>query len=359
MTLQDLWLMIKHYSRWVVLVPIICGVLAGGAGALLGMVNGSVHTAASTLTVIDPTGLVSSTSLANLVNVFAQDQAELESGGDSGVTVKTEVDSSTQSIKFEVAAPSEQASLDVANRLAERTADAAQSALVEQGTAYMEAVDEMGSQPLTEEGTYINAGATADERAAALRSCFFSVSSATKVEAGGMVSLFVKYLTIGVLGGLFLVVCSLILVDSVKRPMKSSKDIETVTDLPGWAASDNRQAGKRLWMNIQFAAKSHIESICLLPVSGGKQMGIKEAISEAMSEEPSGDMGDSSIRIEACDSIEKSIVGARVAKEASVTIVTAVCWKDSEPALCGVLEELQLASANVVGIVLLSGEEAM
>lgn len=232
MTLQDLWLMIKHYSRWVVLVPIICGVLAGGAGALLGMVNGSVHTAASTLTVIDPTGLVSSTSLANLVNVFAQDQAELESGGDSGVTVKTEVDSSTQSIKFEVAAPSEQASLDVANRLAERTADAAQSALVEQGTAYMEAVDEMGSQPLTEEGTYINAGATADERAAALRSCFFSVSSATKVEAGGMVSLFVKYLTIGVLGGLFLVVCSLILVDSVKRPMKSSKDIETVTDLP-------------------------------------------------------------------------------------------------------------------------------
>ena len=42
MTLQDLWLMIKHYSRWVVLVPIICGVLAGGAGALLGMVNGSV-----------------------------------------------------------------------------------------------------------------------------------------------------------------------------------------------------------------------------------------------------------------------------------------------------------------------------
>lgn len=188
---------------------------------------------------------------------------------------------------------------------------------------------------------------------------FFSVSSATKVEAGGMVSLFVKYLTIGVLGGLFLVVCSLILVDSVKRPMKSSKDIETVTDLPVWAVSDNRQAGKRLWMNIQFAAKSHIESICLLPVSGGKQMGIKEAISEAMSEEPSGDMGDSSIRIEACDSIEKSIVGARVAKEASVTIVTAVCWKDSEPALCGVLEELQLASANVVGIVLLSGEEAM
>ena len=353
MTLQDLWLMIKHYSRWVVLVPIICGVLAGGAGALLGMVNGSVHTAASTLTVIDPTGLVSSTSLANLVNVFAQDQAELESGGDSGVTVKTEVDSSTQSIKFEVAAPSEQASLDVANRLAERTADAAQSALVEQGTAYMEAVERWAAN------LYINAGATADERAAALRSCFFSVSSATKVEAGGMVSLFVKYLTIGVLGGLFLVVCSLILVDSVKRPMKSSKDIETVTDLPVWAVSDNRQAGKRLWMNIQFAAKSHIESICLLPVSGGKQMGIKEAISEAMSEEPSGDMGDSSIRIEACDSIEKSIVGARVAKEASVTIVTAVCWKDSEPALCGVLEELQLASANVVGIVLLSGEEAM
>ena len=70
-------------------------------------------------------------------------------------------------------------------------------------------------------------------------------------------------------------------------------------------------------------------------------MGIKEAISEAMSEEPSGDMGDSSIRIEACDSIEKSIVGARVAKEASVTIVTAVCWKTRNP-----LSVVSLKSCN-------------
>lgn len=158
MTLQDLWLVIKHYSKWVILVPAICAVLVGGAGALLGVVNGAVYTASSTLTVIDPTGLVSSTSLANLVNVFARDQAELENNGDNGVTVKAEVDSSTQSIKFEVAAPSEQESMDIANRLAERTADAAQSALVEQGTAYMEAVDEMGNQPFAEESTYINAG---------------------------------------------------------------------------------------------------------------------------------------------------------------------------------------------------------
>ena len=358
MTLQDLWLLIKRYSKWVILVPVICAVLAGGAGALSGVVGGAMYTASSMLTVIDPTGLVSSTSLANLVNVFAQDQAELENNGDNGVTVKAEVDSSTQSIKFEVTAPSEQESMDIANRLAERTADAVQSALVEQGAAYMEAVDEMGNQPLAEEGTYINAGATADERAAALRSCFFSVSSATKAEADGVVSRVVKYLLVGILGGLFLAICALVLIDSVKRPIKSSKDIEAVTDLPVWSVSDSRQAGERLWMNIQFATKGPIGSICLLPVSGGKQMGIKEVISKAMSEEPSGDMGNSGIRIETCDSIGESIVGARIAKEASVTIVTAVCWKDSEPTLCGVLEELRLASANVVGIVLLAGEDA-
>lgn len=358
MTLQDLWLVIKHYSKWVILVPAICAVLVGGAGALLGVVNGAVYTASSTLTVIDPTGLVSSTSLANLVNVFARDQAELENNGDNGVTVKAEVDSSTQSIKFEVAAPSEQESMDIANRLAERTADAAQSALVEQGTAYMEAVDEMGNQPFAEESTYINAGATADERAAALRSCFFSVSSATKAEADGVVSRVVKYLLVGVLGGLFLAICTLALIDSVKRPIKSSRDIESVTDLPVWAVSDNRQAGERLWTNIQFAAKSPIESICLLPVSGNKQLRIKEIISNAMSEEPPDDTSDSSVRIDACDSIRESIVGARIAKDASITIVAAACWKDSESTLCGVLEELQLASANVVGIVLLAGEDA-
>lgn len=349
--------MIKHYSRRVILVPIICGILTGGAGALLGMVNGAVYTASSTLTVIDPTGLVSSASLANLVNVFAQDQAELENDGDNGVTAKTEVDSSAQSIKFEVTAPGEQESMDIANRLAERTADAAQSALVEQGTAYMEAVDEMGNEPLAEEGTYINAGATADERAAALRSCFFSVSSATKAEADGVALRVIKYLLVGILGGLFLAICALALIDSVKRPIKNSEDIETVTDLPVWMVSDSRQTGERLWTNIQFAAKGPIESICLLPVSGARKTGIKEVISKAMDGEPSGDMSNSSIRIEACDSIEESIVGARIAKEASITIVTATCWSDTKPMLYDALEELQLAAANVAGVVLMSGKD--
>lgn len=191
-----------------------------------------------------------------------------------------------------------------------------------------------------------------------MRSCFFSVSSATKAEADGVVSRVVKYLLVGVLGGLFLAICTLALIDSVKRPIKSSRDIESVTDLPVWAVSDNRQAGERLWTNIQFAAKSPIESICLLPVSGNKQLRIKEIISNAVSEEPPDDTSDSSVRIDACDSIRESIVGARIAKDASITIVAAACWKDSESTLCGVLEELQLASANVVGIVLLAGEDA-
>lgn len=39
-------------------------------------------------------------------------------------------------------------------------------------------------------------------------------------------------------------------------------------------------------------------------------MGIKEAISEAMSEEPSGDMGVLAFVLRHADSIEKSIVGA-------------------------------------------------
>lgn len=108
--------MIKHYSKWVILVPAICAVLVGGIGAFLSVVNGAVYAASSTLTVIDPTGLVSSTSLANLVNVFAQDQVELENVGDNGVTVKAEVDPSAQSIKFQVTAPGEQESMDIANR---------------------------------------------------------------------------------------------------------------------------------------------------------------------------------------------------------------------------------------------------
>lgn len=356
MTLQDLWLVIKHYSKWVILVPVICAVLAGGAGALLGVVNGAVYTASSTLTVIDPTGLTNSSSIINLINVFAQDQSKIEGISDKDAIIETSVDPSSQSVRFKVKTPDEQKSVDLANLLADKTADAAKSALDDHSDAYVEAMGEISAPSLSEEEARISADAITEERIAALRSCFFVVSPSMSAEKASAMSYVAKYAAMAFLAGLFLVVCVLVLVDSAKRPLKCKRDVEAASKLPVWTIADVSQSGERLWANIQFAARNSLESVCILPVSGGKRSDVERTLLGAMREAGLGDAIGKDPRVMACDSLENSIVGVRVAKVSSVTIVAAVRWRDTAPALCDVLEELRLASANVVGIILLSGE---
>lgn len=365
MTLHDLWLIILRYYKAVILVPVLCALLAASGMGLLGVVKGSSYTVTSKLTVTDPTGLVGSTSLANLINVFAEDEAE--SVRSNEVDVEVEPDAASQSVEFTVKAATTDQAIALANSLAEQTKDTVQAALLDQGDAFLEAVSEIETSPLVEGGTYVASGVTAADRAAALRSCSYTISGATPPSESGASGL-LKYAIVGFGGGLFLTICVLVLMDSIRRPIKGGNDLAKITNVPVLSEGNTAKSAERLWINLCFVANDEpLKSVCVLPVSGEARMDIGSMLQTAVktalddstpqagdrnAEIPSDRMLVSSVDIIECDSIRDNMAGAKVARGADATVLVVHPWTDKAADVAGVLDELKLAKAYVAGIVL-------
>lgn len=334
MTLRDLWLIIRHYLKWVIAVPVACALLAGGFMYVSDHLKEQNFTATSTLTVTDPTSLLNTTSLSNLMDALAQN--EVDAVTDEATTATAKSDPTTQSVTFTVTGADEDDAVNAANNIASQTADSIKQALTEQGDEYLSIVGE--AAPMSERATQ-QSGATSADRVAALRSCVFTVSEAKTATASGSSGV-VKYAAVGFVGGLFLVVCALALMDSVRRPLKGRTDIADVTDLPILAEGADVQAGEHLWANVCFAAGKQPSSVCLLPVSGSDCNSVASSLEKAA--------GDT--KIISCRSLEDDLSGARAAHEAEATVVAVRAWSDKAAGLIDVLSELKLAKANVVGI---------
>lgn len=355
MTLNDLWLIVRHYAKWVITVPLVCALVAGGLVCLLDHVIEKNYVASSSLTVTDSTTLLSTTSILNLMDVLAQNELALASGEE--VTVKAVADSTAQSIVFTASGPSESSVIAAANDIADRTAELTKQALIEQGEVYLSVVDEAAS---VGEGAMLLSGVTAADRMAALRSCTFTVSEAKEAIVNGVGSA-LKYAAVGLVGGLFLIICALVLVDSIRRPIKDDASVAVVTDVPVLSRGSDSAAGERLWLNVQFCADGPLESLCLVPVSGSADVAMGTVLSNAVESAFSsptrvGSLGvsDHEVRpsVICCDSLQKDIFGAHTARESSAVIVIVQTWRDTETMLCNMLSELKLVSAPVVGVAL-------
>lgn len=348
MTLHDLWLIIRHYAKWVIAVPLACMLLAGGYMYVTDHMKAQDFTATSTLTVTDPTALLGTVSLSNLMDALAQNQ--VANLGDEATAV-AKSDPATQSITFTVTGGSEEAAVAAANDMAAKTADAIKESLNEQADNYLNAVDQTGEASAIGDGGAVSSGTTTADRVAALRSCVFTVSEAKQASSSASSGV-MKYAAVGLVGGLFLVICALALMDSVRRPIKSKADIAEVTDLPVLAQSGDANMGERLWANVQFAANGVLGSICLLPVSGFANKPISLMLEEAVT--ASADTGSEGLaRICGCASLSEDVMGAQAARKADTTIVLVRYWHDTVSELRDTLSELQLAQAKVAGIVLL------
>ena len=337
MTLRDLWLIIRHYLKWVIVVPVVCALLAGGFMYASDHMKEQNYTATSTLTVTDPTAMLSATSLSNLMDALAQN--EVAAIGDGTTTATAKSDATTQSITFSVTGSSESDAVEAANGIALQTAESIKQALSDQSDAYLEVAEEAAQ---VDSDVAPSSGITAADRVAALRSCVFTVAEAKTAVASGSSSV-MKYAAVGLVGGLFLVICALALLDSVRRPIKSRADIAEVTDLPVLAEGDDVQTRDRLWINACFAFEGQPSSVCLLPVSGDNCNNLVSVLQEAACD----------AAVVSCRSLQDDLVGARVAREAEVAVVVVRPWFDKTSSLIDVLSELQLAKANVIGVVLL------
>lgn len=355
MTLNDLWLTVRHYAKWVITVPLVCALVAGGLIYVLDHVREKNFVASSSLTITDSTALLGTTSILNLMDVLAQNELALAS--DEEMTVEAVADPATQSVVFTASGPSESGVIAAANDIADRTAALTKQALIDQGEVYLSVVDEATSEG---ESPMSLSGVTAADRIAALRSCAFTVSEAKEAIANGAGGA-LKYAAVGLVGGLFLVICALALVDSVRRPIKGETGVVAVTDVPVLSRGSDAMAGERLWLNVQFCTDKPLDSLCLMPLSGAADVAMGSVLSDAIESMRSNSL--SAERLDAgccenrpsivcCDSLQKDIFGARAARESSAVIVIVQTWRDTETMLRDTLSELKLAGAPVVGVAL-------
>ena len=356
MTLNDLWLLIRHYAKWVIAVPIVFALLMGGFMCVSGQAKGRVYTATSTLTVADPTALLSATHLTNLMEALARNEIASESEDSAVLTV--EVDPATQSAVFTATDASEKGAVGAANTVAKQTAESIKKALAEQSEVYLDTIDDV---PTASDIAMPLLGTSTADRVAALRSCVFTISEAKTAAVSGSGDA-VKYAAAGLVGGLLLVICALVLLDSAKRPIKGKVDVRAVTDLPVLSEGVDASAGKRLWANIQFCAGESVRSLCVIPVSGSANTAIETALSSAIddfySDSPSVNCISADgaaavgVTIANCDALAQDISSARLARRADAVILVVQLWGDTEFALNDTLSELVLAGAFVVGIAL-------
>lgn len=360
MTLSDFWLVVRHCIRLVVIVPIVCAVLAGCCVCASDLMWGRSFKADATLSIADPSSILNTTSLSNLMNAIAQSETSAVTN-ESTIAV-AESDAAEQSVTFTVSAASANDAVSTANLLTSRTAESIRQMLDDQSDAYLKISDEAAR---AEEGVLLSQNITAADRAAALRSCAITASGAKLAESSSLVSIVLKYALVGFVGGLFLVICALALFDSAKRPIKGRADVAEVANLPILAEGSSAVFGERLWANIQFV-KEDAKTICIVPISGTSDGQIAATLSKAIedyySEQISNAHSLDTIDIDPpavieCNALSSDIEGARVARESDITLLVVQPWSDTVPTLRNALAELKLAGASVEGLIVLCNSD--
>ena len=185
----------------------------------------------------------------------------------------------------------------------------------------------------------------ANVKAAALEACVYTVLPA-QVASNATSSGAVKYAAVGLVGGLFVVILALALYDSVKRPIKTRQDIAQVTDLPVLNGNGGSTGVELARASLLTACGGAPKGVCV--VSGGEEG--KAFAGDLQSS--FADVSDDGTSVSLIAPLVEDASGYFEAQKADVTLVCATAWKNTASGLASILEELKLAKANVVGIVL-------
>ncbi len=196
MTLFDLFKLIRHYIKLVIILPVACAILV-----TLGLL------------VMPPTYVAKATLLTNgdiaLAGGFAQTEATTFSK--NGIEVSSKNDTSYRTVVIEA-----------------------------EGKDYGGCIAAANATVL----------AAANDYRSANNQVFITTNEATYAESTS--PSIPKTALIALLAGLFVAVCAVVVIDVVKMPIKSRNDIEAASNLPVIGTIPTRDRGERLLANIRF-----------------------------------------------------------------------------------------------------------
>lgn len=314
MTLFDLFKLIRHYIKLVIILPVACAILV-----TLGLL------------VMPPTYVAKATLLTNgdiaLAGGFAQTEATTFSK--NGIEVSSKNDTSYRTVVIEAEGK------DYGGCIA-----AANATVLAAANDYRSANNQVSIT--TNEATYAE-------------------STSPSIPKTALIAL---------LAGLFVAVCAVVVIDVVKMPIKSRNDIEAASNLPVIGTIPTRDRGERLLANIRLG-DGQPATIAVVPVglTGGtltcaELASAFENVGTAVTRIKGNPHAQSLsaialpeiVTIVECAPLSEGMGAVYIARDADVTILCASEWRDSRKALANVVEELQFAKANIGGVVfILSG----
>lgn len=313
MTFSDLLRLLRHYLKIAIAIPIACAVIT----VVVTLLAPSTYEAKATL--------ITDADIA-LTAGFAQSEAELFS--QNGITVTSKADTAYRTI-----------------------------------TIFAEGSDYNGC--ISAANSAINA--TADEIRKVNPAFTITTNEATYAEriSPGLL----KLIAIALVLGVFLSICALIVIDAIKKPIKSENDIVTLFDLPIIGRIPNRDRGEKLLANIRFLSEEPLNTIAVIPagltgatLTCAELTSVFEHSGVAVSRtkgNPHAEGFKSAalpgiLTIVECPSLSEGIGSVYIAKEADITILCVREWLDSRSSLSNMLDELHLAKANIIGVVYLA-----
>ena len=325
MTLFDLFKLIRHYIKLVIILPVACAILV-----TLGLL------------VMPPTYVAKATLLTNgdiaLAGGFAQTEATTFSK--NGIEVSSKNDTSYRTVVIEA-----------------------------EGKDYGGCIAAANATVLAAANDYRSANKAANDYRSANNQVFITTNEATYAESTS--PSIPKTALIALLAGLFVAVCVVVVIDVVKMPIKSRNDIEAASNLPVIGTIPTRNRGERLLANIRFLGDGQPATIAVVPVglTGGtltcaELASAFENVGTAVTRIKGNPHAQSLsaialpeiVTIVECAPLSEGMGAVYIARDADVTILCASEWRDSRKALANVVEELQFAKANIGGVVfILSG----
>lgn len=312
MAITDLIKLIRHYFKIVITVPLVCVVITCAALIILP----SNYKAKATL--------LTDGDIA-LAGGFAQNEAVIYS--QDGITVTSKADTAYRTIT-----------------------------ITAEGNDYGGCIAAANATVL----------AAANDYHAANGQASISTNEATMADSTSP-NIF-KIFAIALVIGLFIDLCVIVIIDMVKTPIKSRRDIENTTNLPILGSIPNRDRGERLLANIRFLSDGEPSSIAIVPsgltgasltcaelTSAFEQAGhpVSRVTAKPHAQGVNSFEVPGVVSIIECPPLSEGMGAVYAARDADMTVVCAREWSDSRKQLLSIVDELKFAKANVGGIVFL------
>ena len=370
MTLLDLRQLVCRYWKAVVILPVACALLAVFASMFLP----SRYEASASITVSDPSDNVSATNMLAVVNDLVQSSVAPYSVRDSEIeaSVKIGTDISAQTLVLTIEAPDKDESLQLVNSIVTSVADEARATFDALQEANEEGLADLSALNTSEDVASVLSGSWLQNSLGSdltFEFCSFMVNEAQDAEGVGAGKAMMALE--GLVGGLFLVLLILVVMDVARAPIKSREEVEKLFGLPALNPRASGDLGEQLWANTQFTTGKGVQSVCLVPLSGNSAEicapSLRAAAEAAKSRavvfpvDPREKLDlpemPGEVAIYQCASLNAGMGAAYCAHAASATVVCVRLWKDSLKTLESAMRELAIAKANVVGIAFLGERE--